>query len=40
MKETGKYIDVDKIQYIISESNKEAPDTWVLKLKRWLLRNL
>ena len=31
---------ITKSQYIISESNKEAPDTWMLKLKRWILRNL
>lgn len=40
MKETEKYIDIDKSQYIISESNKEAPNTWMLKLKRWILKNL
>lgn len=40
IKETEKYIDVDKNQYIVSESNKKATDTWLVKLKRWILINL
>lgn len=40
VKETEKYINVDRNQYIVSESKKEAPDTWILKLKRWVLKNL
>ena len=40
VEETKKYIDVDENNYVIPENRKDTSDSWIIKLKRWVLKNL
>lgn len=40
VEETEKYIDVDKVKYRASGLNIKSTDSWMIKIKRWMLKNL
>lgn len=40
IQETKKYAEVDENNYVISEDKKVSSDSWMIKLKRWVLKNL
>ena len=40
VEETEKYIDVDKDKYRVSGLNIKSTDSWMIKMKRWMLKNL
>lgn len=40
IKETEQYVNIDKDNYIIPKNGKDPSDSWMIKLKRWILKNL
>lgn len=40
IKDTKKYIAVDENKYVIPKNRQDTSNSWIIKLKRWILKNL